>query len=60
MRVVEGSHRSYATDFIRDPRVGGCSVGTPPANLGFRLIREDQGVLAELGAKLMATLKLPS
>ena len=59
VRVVEGSHRSYATDFIRDPRVGGCSVGTPPANLGFRLIREDEGVLAELGAQLMATLKLP-
>jgi hypothetical protein len=29
------------TDFIRDARSGGCSVETPPANLGFRLVRED-------------------
>jgi len=40
VRVVEGQHRTYVTDFIRDTRVGGCSVGTPPANLGFRLVRE--------------------
>ncbi len=41
VRVVEGRHRTYMTDFIRDARSGGCSVGTPPANLGFRLVRED-------------------
>ena len=29
------------TDFIRDARAGGCSVGTPPSNLGFRLVRDD-------------------
>jgi hypothetical protein len=29
------------TDFIRDARAGGCAVGTPPANLGFRLVRDD-------------------
>lgn len=39
VRVVAGSHRSYMTDFIRDPRSGGCAVGVPPANLGFRLVR---------------------
>jgi formylglycine-generating enzyme required for sulfatase activity len=43
VRVVEGAHRSYVTDFIRDARAGGCAVGTPPANLGFRLVREDLG-----------------
>jgi len=26
------------TDFIRDPRSGGCAAGVPPANLGFRLV----------------------
>ena len=39
VRVVEGRHRAYVADFIRDPRAGGCSVGTPLANLGFRLVR---------------------
>jgi hypothetical protein len=41
VRVVEGRHRTHMTDFIRDPQTGGCSVGTPPANLGFRPVRED-------------------
>jgi formylglycine-generating enzyme required for sulfatase activity len=41
VRVVEGAHRTYISDFIRDARGGGCAVGTPPSNLGFRLIRDD-------------------
>lgn len=40
VRVVEGRHRTYVTDFVRDARAGGCAVGTPPANLGFRLVRD--------------------
>lgn len=40
VRVVQGAHRAYMTDFIRDPRTGGCAVGVPPANLGFRLVVE--------------------
>jgi formylglycine-generating enzyme required for sulfatase activity len=40
IRVVEGRHRTYMSDFIRDPRTGGCAVGKPPRNLGFRLVRE--------------------
>jgi formylglycine-generating enzyme required for sulfatase activity len=40
VRVVEGAHRTYMTDFIRDPRSGGCAAGVPPANLGFRLVVE--------------------
>ena len=39
VRVVEGRHRTYMSDFIRDPRTGGCAVGKPPLNLGFRLVR---------------------
>lgn len=38
VRVVQGAHRSYMTDFIRDPRTGGCASGVPPSNLGFRLV----------------------
>jgi formylglycine-generating enzyme required for sulfatase activity len=40
VRVVQGAHRTYMTDFIRDPRTGGCAAGIPPANLGFRLVVE--------------------
>jgi formylglycine-generating enzyme required for sulfatase activity len=40
VRVVEGAHRAYMTDFIRDPRSGGCAAGMPPTNLGFRLVIE--------------------
>lgn len=46
VRVVQGGHRTYMTDFIRDPRTGGCAAGVPPANLGFRLVVEDQNWLA--------------
>lgn len=41
VRVVEGQHRAYVSDFIRDARAGGCAAGVPPANLGFRLVRVD-------------------
>ena len=44
VRVVEGEHRTYVTDFVRDARGGGCAVGKPPSNLGFRLVRVDNGV----------------
>ncbi|SDK27563.1 MULTISPECIES: SUMF1/EgtB/PvdO family nonheme iron enzyme [Bradyrhizobium] len=40
VRVVEGQHRAYVTDFIRDAKAGGCAVGVPPNNLGFRLVVE--------------------
>jgi len=43
VRVVEGQHRAYVTDFIRDARAGGCAVGVPPDNLGFRLVVERDG-----------------
>jgi formylglycine-generating enzyme required for sulfatase activity len=41
VRVVEGRHRTYMTDFIRDARAGGCTAGLPPSNLGFRLVMDD-------------------
>lgn len=43
VRVVEGRHRTFIPDLIRDARAGGCAVGAPPTNLGFRLLREDDG-----------------
>ncbi|MCC3245004.1 formylglycine-generating enzyme family protein [Methylocystis sp. WRRC1] len=41
VRVVEGEHRAYITDFIRDAGNGGCAAGKPPSNLGFRLVRDE-------------------
>lgn len=51
VRVVEGAHRAYVTDFIRDARAGGCAQGVPPANLGFRLVREETSWGASVAAR---------
>lgn len=53
--VVEGQHRAMMTSFIRNPKSGGCSAGTPPDNLGFRLVKE-QGWRARLLAGLRRLL----
>ncbi|MDR9808452.1 SUMF1/EgtB/PvdO family nonheme iron enzyme [Rhizobium hidalgonense] len=37
--VASGRHRSPMSTFVRNPKGGGCSVGSPPDNLGFRLVR---------------------
>lgn len=41
VRVIEGRHRAYMSHFVRDGRSGGCAVGTPPENLGLRLVLEE-------------------
>ena len=46
VRVIEGEHRTYLTDFVRDASAGGCAVGRPPSNLGFRLVREGNAFAA--------------
>lgn len=51
VRVAEGTHRAYVTDFIRDARAGGCAQGLPPANLGFRLVREETSWVANASAR---------
>ena len=56
VRVVQGAHRTYMTDFIRDPRTGGCAAGVPPANLGFRLVVEDKNWRA-LPSMIVATFR---
>lgn len=49
VRIAEGRHRAYLTGFFRDPKAGACSVGVPPANLGFRLVRDEGGIRSWLG-----------
>jgi formylglycine-generating enzyme required for sulfatase activity len=56
VRVVQGAHRSYMTDFIRDPRSGGCAAGIPPANLGFRLVVETSQPATTVAARSIAKL----
>ena len=45
VHAVEGFHRTYMSNFIRDGKSGGCAVGTPPDNLGFRLVRDRPGLV---------------
>lgn len=35
---AEGLHEAVVSVFVRDPASGGCAVGAPPANIGFRLV----------------------
>lgn len=37
--IASGKHRAPMSSFVRNPKGGGCSVGSPPDNLGFRLVR---------------------
>jgi hypothetical protein len=41
-------HRADFSDVIRDARAGGCAAGVPPANLGFRLVREPSSWIARV------------
>ena len=58
VRVVEGQHRAYVTDFIRDAKAGGCAVGVPPDNLGFRLVREPNSWISRLSTSLTRALSI--
>jgi formylglycine-generating enzyme required for sulfatase activity len=40
VRILEGRHRMAMSAFVQDARGGACSMGLPPDNLGFRLVRE--------------------
>lgn len=44
IRVAAGRHIAYLPDFIRDPKGGACSVGIPPANLGLRLVVDEDPI----------------
>jgi len=43
VRAVQGKHRAFVIDFIRDARSGGCAAGVPPDYLGFRLVHDTAG-----------------
>ncbi|MGV7211715.1 formylglycine-generating enzyme family protein [Bradyrhizobium sp. UFLA05-112] len=60
VRVAEGAHRAYVTDFIRDARAGGCAQGVPPANLGFRLVREETSWVGSVSQRLGGALSARS
>ena len=60
VRIAEGAHRAYVTDFIRDARAGGCAQGVPPANLGFRLVREQTSWVASVSQRLGKALSARS
>lgn len=49
--VASGKHRAALSGFVRNPKGGGCAVGVPPDNLGFRLIKDTRWY-APLVAKL--------
>lgn len=51
--VASGKHRAALSSFVRNPKGGGCAVGVPPDNVGFRLVK-DTGWYAPLLAKLRA------
>jgi formylglycine-generating enzyme required for sulfatase activity len=38
---AEGEHEAKISEFIREPTVGGCASGTPPAHIGLRLVRDE-------------------
>ena len=40
VRVLAGAHMTYQSELIRVVPTGGCSIGFPPANIGFRLVRD--------------------
>ena len=42
VRVLTGKHSTYQSEFIRHVPLGGCSIGYPPANLGFRVVLDDE------------------
>jgi len=48
VRALEGEHRTFMSDFIRDAVAGGCSVGPPPINLGFRLVHSRASAVARM------------
>lgn len=58
VRVIEGRHRAYMSNFVREGKSGGCAVGTPPDNLGFRLVKEKISFIAVINQRLQDLLGL--
>ncbi len=47
-RVLAGTHVTYVPEFIRHVPIGGCSIGYPPANIGFRVVLDEPADLPPL------------
>jgi formylglycine-generating enzyme required for sulfatase activity len=41
VRAVQGKHRAFVIDYIRNARSVGCAAGVPPDYLGLRLVRSE-------------------
>ena len=56
VRTLAGKHKTYQSEFIRQVPLGGCSIGYPPANLGVRVMLDDEparhGILQTLLQRL--------
>nr|WP_298097348.1 formylglycine-generating enzyme family protein [uncultured Shinella sp.] len=55
--VASGKHRAALSSFVRNPKGGGCAVGVPPDNVGFRLVKDTRWhapLLAKLREKGLA------
>jgi formylglycine-generating enzyme required for sulfatase activity len=57
VHVLEGRHRAYMSNFVRDGKSGGCAVGTPPENLGFRLVSTGDSMVARASSWIRATVR---
>ena len=42
VRILVGTHKTYQSEFVRQVPVGGCSIGVPPTNIGFRVVLDDE------------------
>ena len=62
VRTLAGKHKTYQSEFIRQVPLGGCSIGYPPANLGFRVVLDEEADSAFGGVlqSLRKALDLPS
>ncbi|MGN6465355.1 MAG: SUMF1/EgtB/PvdO family nonheme iron enzyme [Rhizobiaceae bacterium] len=56
VHALEGRHRAYMSNFVREGKSGGCAVGTPPDYLGFRLVRERTSLAATITHRLLSIL----
>lgn len=57
VHVLEGRHRAYMSNFVRDGKSGGCAVGTPPENLGVRLVRDRDSMIARATSWIRNTIQ---
>jgi formylglycine-generating enzyme required for sulfatase activity len=57
VHVLEGRHRATMSNFVRDGKSGGCAVGTQPENLGFRLVRDEDSMIARARNWLRAAFR---